>query len=280
MRLPGISAAAHTMGQTNNHYTFGTSNLAAERLVLLAKAYEAPSRAFLSERPRAAVDHEIDHAIDLGCGLGYTTELVHSVVQPRRMTGLDASEKLLGEASRRLPTQLAIDWICHDITTAPFPCAPADFLFCRFLVTHLHDAAAALRVWATAAQPGALLLIQETAQLESDDAFISRYYDMVGRLQAAYGQALHIGQNLDRCLDGTGWSIRASKCRTVDQPAAVMARLHAMNIRTWSSDAKAVTLFSAAEIATVQSELDRIASGERSARPVRNTLREIVASMP
>jgi SAM-dependent methyltransferase len=264
------------MGQTNNHYTFGTSDLAAERLALLAKAYEAPSRAFLSEWRRAVVEH----AIDLGCGLGYTTELVHSVVQPRRMTGLDASEKLLGQAARRLPAQLSIDWICHDVTTGPFPCAPADFFFCRFLVTHLHDAAGALQAWAMAAQPGALLLIQETAQLESDDAFISRYYDMVGRLQAAYGQALHIGQKLDCCVDGTGWSIRSSTCRTIDQPAAVMARLHAMNIRTWSRDAQAATLFSAAEIATVQSELDRIASGERSVGPVRNTLREIVASMP
>jgi len=263
------------MGQTNNHYTFGTSDLVAERLALLARAYEAPSRAFLSEwRPA-----DVELAIDLGCGLGYTTELVHSVVQPRRISGLDASEKLLGEASRRLPS-LPVDWTCHDVTSAPFPCAPADFFFCRFLITHLHDPAAALRAWATAARPGARLLIQETAQLESDDAFINHYYGMVGRLQAAYGQALYIGQNLDRCLDGAVWSIRASTCRTVDQPAAVMARLHAMNIRTWSRDAQAATLFSASEIATVQSELDRIAGGERSVRPVRNTLREIVAGRP
>jgi SAM-dependent methyltransferase len=264
------------MGQTNNHYTFGTSDLAAQRLILLAQAYEAPSRAFLSQWRPAAVEH----AIDLGCGLGYTTELVHSVVQPRKLTGLDASEKLLGEAARRRSTQRPVAWIRHDITTSPFPCAPGDFFFCRFLVTHLHDAAAALRAWATAARPGARLLIQETALLESDDPFIRRYYDMVGRLQAAYGQALHIGQSLDRSFDGTGWSIRASTCRAVDQPAAVMARLHAMNIRTWSRDPQAATLFSAAEIATVEFELDRIASGERSARPVRNTLRDIVASAP
>jgi trans-aconitate 2-methyltransferase len=264
------------MEQSNNHYTFGTSDLAAQRLAFLAKAYEAPSRAFLSEWRPATVEH----AIDLGCGPGYTTELVCSAVQPRRMTGLDASEKLLGEARQRLSSKLSIDWICHDITTAPFPCAAADFLFCRFLVTHLHDATAALRAWATAAQPGACLLIQETAQLESDDAVMSRYYDMVGRLQAAYGQALHIGQKLDGCLDGTPWSLCASTCRAVEQPAAIMARLHAMNIRTWSSDAKAATLFSADDVATVQSELDRIASGERSAGPVRNTLREIVASVP
>jgi len=32
-----------------------------------------------------------------------------------------------------------IEFVCHDVTQEPFPTASADVLFCRFLLTHLHD---------------------------------------------------------------------------------------------------------------------------------------------
>lgn len=258
----------------NNHYTFGTGQLAAQRLVLLARTYEEASEAFLLEWRTPPVRH----AIDLGCGPGYTTALVQSCVRPGHMTGIDASGKLLAEAAHRLSTS-GIAWLQHDITNAPFPCGPADFLFCRFLLTHLDTPAVALRAWATAASPGARLLVQETARLDSDDDVIRRYYDMVERLQSSYGQALRVGDRLEALLGESSWTLRSSRSRIVERPAAVMARLHAMNLRTWSRDPKATALFSVDEIEGVQAELERIADGERAAKPVTTLLREIVASV-
>jgi hypothetical protein len=69
----------------------------------------------------------------------------------------------------------------------------------------------------------------------------------------------------------------SSELVVIEQEASVMARLHAMNIRTWSQDAMAQRAFDAQEIADVQSRLDDIATGKQRARPVRNTLRQLVA---
>jgi trans-aconitate 2-methyltransferase len=273
-----------SMNQTSNHYTFGENDLAARRLALLAAAYAAPSRAFLASQGSVGVVH----AIDLGCGPGYTTALVQSMLRAKQVTGqgtkqvtgqvtgIDASEKLLAQARARVPDAAFVQ---HDVTRAPFPCPPADLLFCRFLVTHLDDPGAALRAWAQAARPGARLLIQETAALESDDPIFRRYYEMVGAVQSSYGQSLYIGTTLDRLVASHGWTIVSSELAVVEQAPQVMAQLHGMNIRTWGCDSAAAARFAPDELARVQTELDRIAAGERPAPPVRNALRQVVATI-
>ena len=259
------------MNQTCNHYTFGESELAARRLAYLAAAYERPTRGFLCAW--GAVPCE--HAIDLGCGPAYTTLLVQSTLQPQYVTGIDASEQLLAQARANAPDAA---FVRHDITRAPFPCPSADLLFCRFLLTHLHDPGIALRAWAEAANPGARLLIQETASLTSDDPIIHRYYQLVEVLQSGYGQALDVGADLDRHVEANGWRILSSELELVEQAPNIMARLHAMNIRTWSQDAMAQQSFDPEEIAMVQSGLDRIAASDGKARPVRSVLRQLVAT--
>lgn len=258
------------MNQTRNHYTFGENDLAAERLAHLAAAYERPTRDFLA----AWGSKGVEHVIDLGCGPGYTSLLLQAVLEPRLLTGVDASESLLAQARARA-SHLA--FVRHDVTQAPFPCARADLLFCRFLLTHLHDPGAAVRAWSLAAKPGARLLIQETAALQSDEPVIRRYYELVAALQSAYGQSLNIGTEMDGHVQGQGWRIVSSELVVVEQDARIMARLHAMNIRTWSQDSMARRSFDPREIAAVQCGLDAIVSGQRTARPVLNTLRQLVA---
>ncbi len=259
------------MSKTNNHYTFGTNDTAAQRLTYLAAAYERPSRDFLREW---APDTS-EHALDLGCGPGFTTELVRATVRARRTTGVDASERLLEQARARVPNAV---FVCHDITAAPFPWPPADFLFCRFLITHLHDPGGTLRVWAAASRPGARLLIQETASLESPEPIFQRYYELLARVQACYGQSLTIGRDLDRLVAAHGWTIVASDLKPVVQAPQVMARLHAMNLRTWGCDEVVRRRFDPEEVARLQRELDCIAAGEREVSPVCNLLRQLVVS--
>ena len=148
------------MNQTTNHYTFGENDLAAQRLAYLAAAYERPSREFLVQWGLG----DALRAIDLGCGPGFTTQLLESTLSPGLVTGIDASDKLLAQARQRVPKSA---FLLHDVTRSPFPCARADVLYCRFLLTHLSDLGTALRAWAQAANPGARLLIQETASLLS-----------------------------------------------------------------------------------------------------------------
>jgi trans-aconitate 2-methyltransferase len=259
------------MTSITNHYTFGETDLAAQRLTLLAAAYKPATRAFLDEwGPR-----EPEHALDLGCGPGYTTRLLSQALRPRRTTGMDASPRFLEDARRT--AEPGSTFVCHDVTQEPFPTPAADVFFCRFLLTHLHDPGTALRTWAAAARPGARLLIQETAWLKSDDPILARYYEMVAAMQAGYGQNLEIGADLDARVRSRGWRILSSRLAILQQPATVMARLHAMNIRTWGRDRLVQESFDRDEVAGIQAGLDRIASGEEPAPPVHNALRQLVA---
>ena len=218
------------MTSTTNHYTFGETDTAAQRLALLASAYQPATQAFLDEwGPR-----EPEHAVDLGCGPGHTTRLVHRTLRPHWTTGVDASARFLKDAQRA--SEEGIEFVCHDVTQEPFPTASADAFFCRFLLTHLHDPGTALRTWAAAARQGARLLVQETAWLRADDPVIARYYGLLAALQSGYGQSSEVGAELEARVRSRGWKILSSRLAVIHQPADVMARLHAMNIRTWGRD--------------------------------------------
>ncbi len=267
----GASRAENAMTSTTNHYTFGETDTAAQRLALLASAYQPATQAFLDEwGPR-----EPEHAVDLGCGPGHTTRLVHRTLRPRWTTGVDASARFLQDAQRA--SEEGIEFVCHDVTQEPFPTASADVFFCRFLLTHLHDPGTALRTWAAAARPGARLLVQETAWLRADDPVIARYYEMLAALQSGYGQSSEVGAELEARVRSRGWKILSSRLAVIQQPADVMARLHAMNIRTWGRDRLVRDSLDLDEVAGIQSGLDRIASGEQMAPPVSNALRQLVA---
>ncbi len=80
-------------------YTYGDSDLAGDRLALVARLFRPTSEAFL----RAASPREPDVALDLGCGPGYTTTLVHETAGARRTVGVDRSEAFARRARDRVP---------------------------------------------------------------------------------------------------------------------------------------------------------------------------------
>src|SRR5262249_9117387 len=80
--------------QSGSIYSFGETNLAAERLRIVSEVFDSTSEAFLCEtvrnRPRLA--------IDLGCGPGFTTRLLSRIARPERTVGVDRSEAFLSRA--------------------------------------------------------------------------------------------------------------------------------------------------------------------------------------
>jgi len=112
------------------NYTFGDDERASDRLRRLAELYEQETRELLesghSQKPHLAVD--------LGCGPGWSTRLVHEILRPKRTVGLDSSERYIAEARRNRGADL--DFELHDIVRVPFPVRAPDLMFCRFLLTH------------------------------------------------------------------------------------------------------------------------------------------------
>src|ERR671913_1158641 len=81
-------------GGSSSIYSFGETELAAERLRVVSEVFDPTSEAFVSEtvqtRPRLA--------LDLGCGPGFTTRLLSRTARPEKTVGVDRSEAFLNRA--------------------------------------------------------------------------------------------------------------------------------------------------------------------------------------
>jgi trans-aconitate 2-methyltransferase len=254
----------------SNHYTFGDTDLAVERLRLLAEVFEPSSRRFLSRLalPAGGI------VLDLGCGPGYTTELLQTTLRPARTIGLEKSARLVALARARC--QADLHFVEHDVLQTPFPAPLADVVYVRFLVTHLHEPERALRSWADAVRGAGRLVIEETAALSSADHTFSRYYALVERMQAHYGQRLYVGATLPEACDDSAWTIERNENAPLELDAQAMARLHALNIRSWGSDAFVRQADAAQEVELLAAALDAVASGRCPAPPVVCTLKQLV----
>lgn len=251
-----------------SHYTFGDGELAAQRLALLAETYAESSAAFL--RRQGPIE---GGAVDLGCGPGHTTALLAQALRPAWIAGLERSPRLLAQVRERLP---AAELHEHDVTAGPLPVRPAALVYARFLLTHLPDPAGAVRTWAGALAPGGRLALEETVALRSEHPAIQRYYDLVTALQAHYRQQFDVGRRLGALLRGAGLEVVEDGVAVIELPAARMARLHAMNLRTWGQDPHAREAFDPAELAALLATLEAIAGGAQAAPPVHGEMGQAV----
>jgi trans-aconitate 2-methyltransferase len=251
-------------------YTFGDSDLAAERLRLLAEAFAPSSRAFASRLGREPVRL----AIDLGCGPGYTTALLQGATGALATIGLDSSPRFLARAWRPAPRGVAFGE--HDVARVPFPAPPADLIYGRFIVTHLPDAGAAIARWAEAVVPRGRLALEEVDTMTSEDPTLIRYYALVEAMQAARGQRTYVGRDLPALAAGGAWTIERADTVPVTLPAAVAARLHALNFRTWRRDPFILAGVDAAELDRLGASLEALASGARAAAPVRWQMAQVL----
>ena len=255
-------------------YMFGDHEEASHRLRRLAELYEPATRGLLELALDSDEPHTIRLAVDLGCGPGWTAQLLDSVLKPQRTVGLDSSERYIAEARANCPK---LEFLRHDILQTPFPVEEPDLFLCRFLLTHLPSPPTALLAWADVAAPWATLLIHETERLESTHPAIRRYYELVDEMQRHYGQELNVGATLDRNFAGTGWRVQQSRSLVVERPARDMVQLHVPNLRTWGRNEYAAQAFDRRELDQLETALNFIATGFSEAGTVRTTVKQIVA---
>jgi SAM-dependent methyltransferase len=266
---PDTTTTPASASPRGEHYTFGDGATAADRLALLAAAFEPSSARLLRLlgylRPRCAVD--------LGCGAGWSTRLVHALLAPATTLGLERSPEHVARAEATAPPGVA--YRAHDVTRVPFPGAPPDLLYSRFLLTHLRDPETVLAAWAEAAADGAILVLEETAELACDHPAFVRYYQLVDELQGAYGQRMRVGASLS-IPARSGWTIELDLLAPLTLSPARMARLHALNIQTWRHDAYARACFDGDELDRLEARLDAVAGGAEAAPPVRLVMRQLI----
>lgn len=257
-------------------YTFGDDREASQRLRRLGEVYEPETRDLLNTARSLCSNSRFELALDLGCGPGWSTHLIELTLRPKRIIGIEASKAYVDEAR---VNHAQLEFIQHDVLKTPFPVENADFIFCRFLLTHLPSPHAALKSWAHAARVGAVLAVHETQALHSTHPAFSRYYEMVAQMQKYYGQELNVGALLDDAFIGTNWCLLQSKSVVLEKSARDMAQLHVANLRAWGNNDFSIHAFDRQEMDQLDDELDSIASGYKEAGVVYNIAKQIVAQL-
>jgi trans-aconitate 2-methyltransferase len=217
-------------------------------------------------------------ALDLGCGPGHSTHLLATVVAPRRVVGLDASERFIATAMRSATG--TVSFRRHDVTTTPFPLGPADLAYSRFLLTHLPDPEAALRTWATLLGPGGMLVVEEVERIETGNPTFTAYLAIVDDVVRRAGGTLYVGPRLEALPPPptlTRRTSRVAEIRVADRRAAAM---FALNVAAWGDDPDVRARHGDAEITSLAATLRAMAEGPDEVSGITWGLRQIMFERP
>ncbi|MBV1941869.1 methyltransferase domain-containing protein [Streptomyces sp. BV286] len=238
-------------------YKFGDSTTAETRLVTVARVFEPSSRAFLQSyaAPGASL------AVDLGCGPGHSTRLLHEVLQPTHTLGLDRSASFLATASASASPGMLFRR--HDVTVTPLPVRQPDILFARLLLSHLKEPARLVSEWVAELAPGGSLLLDEVESIETSDETGREYQKVVQSMLRNNGQRLDVGRLLTAASPAGAGRVR-QRLVTVQPTSQQVGLMFALNLRVWRSDPFLVARYSPDWLDALQCELDRAAEGLRS----------------
>ena len=198
-------------------YTFGDDQPAADRLRLVATAYEPVSRAFLTANSAP----QPNAALDLGCGPAFTTQLLSEVCRPETLIGIDASDAFVDAARARLP---GVRFETHDVATLPLPGAPVDLIYARLLLAHMAEPEAVARSWLGQLTPGGRLLIEDLEGVVNPPGALRDYEDISAAIVRSGGGLMYAGA----ALAGLG-----GVSTPVTVPGALAARIYLFNVRHW-----------------------------------------------
>ena len=173
----------------DSKYTFGTSSQAALRLEEIA-GYFNPLAADLVQR---FVSDPRDVALDIGCGPGFTTNMLSQAAGCGRTYGLDRSREFLERATRRFPHCTFLE---HDVTRCPFP-VTADVMYARFVLCHLREPLSLIEGWITQLNAAGLLFVDEIDGITTHLEAFKTYLAMAEGMVAAQGASLYVGETLE-----------------------------------------------------------------------------------
>jgi SAM-dependent methyltransferase len=242
-------------------YTYGDTDLAGDRLELVARLFSPASRAFLG----AASPQRPHLALDLGCGPGATTDLVRATTAAATTVGIDRSVAF----ARRARSSTGLGFVVADVVGADLPFAIADLLYARLLLAHLHDSAAVLARWGGALAPGGRLLVDDLESIDAEGVFRTYLDDVALAVVRAQGGSLFVGPVLHAAVDPPGLVRVHDAVAPIEPPVADTARVFEMNLRVLTERGEVVPQ------PALAAALAGIARGERAAAPVRWRFRQI-----
>jgi len=171
-------------------YTFGTSEVAANRLEKLAAIFNPHSSEFI----RSQAKMPIASAIDIGCGPGFTTHMLSMAVNSKEVYGMDNSDDFLVKAIDRFNDCI---FIRHDVKNVPFP-IQADILYMRFVLSHMPNPVRLINRWINELNNGGMVILEEMENIDTDIDIFKEYLTVNRGLVASGGADLFVGRNLSK----------------------------------------------------------------------------------
>ena len=248
-------------------YAFGDSQVAADRLAVLAAVFKDTTSELLSSIPS---DNRRE-VVDLGCGPGYTTLLLRDVLSPERLVGIDAAPVFAREAAGRLGSSAAV--VVADVAALPAAVSGVGLMFARFLLTHLADPAAAVEHWLTRLAPDGLITLEEVESITTNDPAFDEYLALQRLMLDANANRLETGPLIAQVARGCRASCNSDVVKLTPSPAAA-ARRFAMNFTTWRDRPAVTDSVSLRELDAIGTGLLEIATGRRRSAPITWELRQ------
>jgi trans-aconitate 2-methyltransferase len=237
-------------------YSFGDTALAEERLSLVARVFEAPSRDWLMRTcPQTA-----ELAYDLGCGPGASTALVAEVTGAGLVVGLDSSEAFIESAARGQSDR--IRFVRWNVERLPFPDGPADLIYARLLVAHLPHPAEVIRRWGSQLRPTGVLVLDELEQIETTNSTFATYLELSHARVASMGAEMFAGPLLRQVGDIPELGLTDSRIPEYPVDSAAAASMFTMNLDVWGTDAVSDQLTDEATVERLVTELARIRNSD------------------
>jgi len=171
-------------------YTYGTDLPAALRLKETAEFFNPLATKLIEQ----VVEKAPETAVDLGCGPGFTTNMLADATKSRRTYGFDASDEFLGFAARNFPH---CTFLQHDVTSLPFPLT-ADIMYTRFVLCHLKKPLEVINAWLSQLRPDGLLVIDELDGIDTELDVFDKYLSTAEGILGSRGGRLYIGLSLAR----------------------------------------------------------------------------------
>jgi trans-aconitate 2-methyltransferase len=239
--------------QSGSIYSFGETNLAAERLRVVSEVFDSTSEAFVSEIVRNP-----GLALDLGCGPGFTTRLLSRIARPERTIGVDRSKTFSSQA--RASASPGEEYVAADVAMALRLIAgigaQPDLIYARFLSSHLPEPEQAVAGWAKALAAGGLLLLEEVDSISIEVAAFDEYLKIASEVLAQYGNKLFVGTRLATSRWDADLWIEVNRTAEVRPSTGQAARMFSMNLSNWRHDPYVEATYPLGQLEKLATELD------------------------
>lgn len=178
-------------------YVLATGNAAANRLRILHNVYGPGARELLL---RAGIKRGMS-VVDLGCGVGMTTQLLAELVGPTgEVVGVDYSAAQVEQARALLPAGLSnVRFVEASATDTGLSREAFDVVYCRFLLIHLQDPQSALFEMHELLKPGGIMAIEDgdlTSATSEPRSKLEEFSNLFGALGPKWGVDYTLGRRL------------------------------------------------------------------------------------